>query len=100
MALLFGREIVIVFIVLQVLANHFKWYQKHKDFDVGMHFLGGLALAYFISDWVQALFLILLWEAVEIALIRKQSAQFRETWKNKVQDIIVGFAGFLIGWRI
>jgi hypothetical protein len=57
------------------------------------HFLGGGVLGSFLGDFAIVFFLLVIWEIIEINLIRKDSENFREEWPNKLRDLLMGTLG-------
>ncbi len=91
-----GIDILFVFLVVHFTSDYFKLYQKTTYIDIVTHFIGGLALGFFIKDFTFAFVLLIAWEALEVLLIRRGSEKFKETWQNKVRDLFAGFAGWLL----
>ena len=86
-----------VFLVVHGAGVHFKWYQHYRYFDIVTHFLGGLALSAFIKIAAIALFLMVIWEIIEMLLVVKGKKNFKETFPNKLRDLLLGSAGYFMG---
>ena len=95
-----GLLVFAVFVTAHVIGSHYKLYQKGSNFDMLTHFLGGLCLSFFIKNSVLAIFLLIGWELIETNLTKPTSNVFRETLTNKLRDLAVGMAGFLLGLYI
>ena len=63
------------------------------------HFLMWALVARFLSqDWTLFFVLSLLWEVLELYIPLELA---RETWSNKITDVIINVIGFYVGlyWR-
>ena len=92
----FGLEIILIFVIAHLTAVIMKWYETYPDVDVITHFLGGMALGVLVKDVTIAIFVIIVWEIIEIILSRPGIPTFNEKLPNKVRDGIIGFAGWAI----
>jgi len=86
----------LLFAIVQTYASLARLYEKYPSVDMLTHFLGGLALGALVKDFVLAVSIILIWEALEIVLIKPGKPTYRETLENKIRDGIIT----LVGWAI
>jgi len=97
MPTLFGKFLIlIVFLTAHLVAHTKGWYYSRPTIDTITHFLGGLTLGAFVTDWATAIGLIIGWEVLEMLLVNKRWHAFRETPLNKARDILIGLLGFVI----
>jgi len=92
-----GLILIAAFIAIHCAANKYNWYQNFPYVDIVTHFLGGLILGMFVKELVLGLGLVFLWELFEALLVKESRDKFKESPMNKLRDVLIGLAGFLIG---
>lgn len=109
------KDIVLAFYIwlilsiITIIAFHFQL-SSLRHIDIPTHLMAGMVITAFVFAFVEngnlkkaflfALVPFLLWEAIEISMatIFDQGFIFRifsETWKNRVQDLVMDTLGFI-----